>query len=109
MTSAEVRAGINERQAALAKMGGGKRSNKRRTYKRRTYKRLCTCKKSCNKRSCNCNKRRSKHHSRKRYHRIRGGAVAPTTTGGSQEGSNKLFMAQQQAGANRAFDTPNKV
>ena len=55
-----------------------------RPSKRRTYKR----------------QRLSKRYSRK----IRGGAVAPTTPGGSQGGSTKLFMAQQQAAANRAFD-----
>ncbi len=85
MTTDSERAGIIEKQAALAKMGGGKRSGKR----------------SCNCKSCNYKRQRpSKRHSRK----IRGGAVAPTTPGGSQGGSNKLFMAQQQAAANRAFD-----
>lgn len=98
MTSAEVRAGINAKQAALAKMGGSKRLSKRhkRSGKRRTNK--------------HSDKRRTyKRHYRKSHHKIRGGAVAPTTTGGSQQGSTKLFMAQQQAGANRQFDTPNKT
>jgi len=105
MTTGLERTGINAQQAALAKMGGGKR----RTCKHKSCNKRCgkSCNKSCNKRrGKSCNKRRSyKHHSRK----IRGGAVAPTTTGGSQTGSTKLFIAQQQAGANRQFDTPNKT
>ena len=83
------RAGINAKQMALAKMGGSKRERptKRATYKHKTHQRRAN----------------------RRMRKTRGGAVAPTTAGGSQDGSNKLFMAQQQAEANRQFDTPNKT
>jgi hypothetical protein len=94
------RAGINAKQMALAKMGGSKRERptKRATYKRERPTKRATYKHKTHQRRAN-----------RRMRKTRGGAVAPTTAGGSQDGSNKLFMAQQQAEANRQFDTPNKT
>ena len=79
------RAETNELQSKLAKMGGS-RARRRRTRRHRSKT------------------RRDKRTRSIKRRRTRGGAVAPTTSGSSQGGSDALYLAQQQALANRAFD-----
>lgn len=86
------RATTNELQAKLSKMGGS-RSRRRRVRRSKTR---------TNKKPNKTNKTRRTRSIKRR--RIRGGAVAPTTSGSSQGGSDALYLAQQQALANRAFD-----
>ncbi len=79
------RAATNELQAKLAKMGGS-RERRRRTRRNKSKT------------------RRGKRTRSVKRRRIRGGAVAPTTSGSSQGGSDALYLAQEQAAANRQFD-----
>lgn len=94
------RESTNELQAKLAKMGGGSKTRGKTAKKRSKATRM--------RRSQNRIKRN--HSTKKRKNRkLRGGAVAPTTDGSSQGGSDTLYLAQQQALANRKFDDPNNA
>lgn len=90
----------NELQAKLAKMGGGSKTRGKPT-KRRSKATRARRPQNKTKRNRSTKKRKNR--------KLRGGAVAPTTDGGSQGGSDALYLAQQQALANRKFDDPNNA
>ena len=89
------RSDTNALQSHLAKMGGGTNTRRRTAMKR--------SKTAPRRKMKNRTKRRGSIKNRKNR-KLRGGAVAPTTAGASQGGSDTLYQAQQQSEANRTFD-----